>query len=251
MAVYYARDGEKAAGRIEELLAEMRTAYPAEAQKWAEIMDRWRTLEDRVTVNTGVLPDGLPDTKELCIVALGYRLNADGTMKNQLKDRLKVVIKSAKKYRNAWVVCTGGSTASKKKNVTEAGKMEAYLKKKGISKGRILAEKGSYTTAQNARKTLAMLEKYYPEVKYIAVVTSDYHVRTGVLYFEAESILRSEPGGSPRFTVVSNAGHKTSTSAISRLSQAGGLIELAGNRETAVDLYHNRYDLKQWPSLGE
>ena len=114
MAVYYARDGERAWGKVEALLDEMAVSYPEDALKWAKIMDRWQTLDERVIVSIGVLPDGLPDTDELCIVTLGYALNANGTMKDQLKERLKVALKSAKKYPNAWVLCTGGGSASKK-----------------------------------------------------------------------------------------------------------------------------------------
>ena len=213
-------------------------------------MDRWRTLEDRVTVNLGVLPDGLPDTDELCIVALGYSLNPDGSMKNQLKDRLRVVVKSAKKYPNAWIVCTGGGTASKKKSATEAGQMSSGLRKQGVAKKRILVEKASKTTAQNARLTLEMLQRDHPEITRIVIVSGDYHIRVGVLLFEAEAILRAEPGAAPSVTVISNAACKTGNSDLSALFQAGGLIELAGNGSAASQLYHNRYDLSKYPPLS-
>ena len=249
MAVCYARDGERAVGRIEELLAEMKTAYPAEAQKWAHVMDRWRALEAGVTVHLGELPDGLPDTDELCIVALGYQLNTDGTMKNHLKDRLKVVKKSAKKYPNAWVVCTGGHTASRKKNTSEAGRMSSWLKKNGVSNGRIITEKQSRTTVQNARFTLEILLRDHPQIKYLAIVSGDYHIKSAVLFFEAAAILLAEPGEAPQFTVVSNAACQTSRDEQSALYRAGGLVELAGNERAASKLYHDRYDLDQWPSL--
>ena len=248
MTVYYARYGEKAAERIKELLAEMETAYPAEARKWTDIMDRWRALQD-LEINRGVVPEGLPDTNELCIVALGYKLNSDGTMKNHLKSRLKMVVKCARKYPNALVVCSGGGTASKNKKATEAGEMAAYLKDKGIRKSRIITEKGSHTTAQNARNTLDILLRDHPEVKYILIVSGDYHVRAGTLFFEAEAILRAEPGETPPIAVIANAGCKTSTEEISLRSQAGGLIELAGNSNVAIQLYHDKYNMKQWPAL--
>ncbi len=250
MAVYYARYGEKAGEKVSALLREMEAAYPEEALKWTEIMDRWRTLRDRVKVQLKVLPDGLPDTDELCIVALGYQLNANGTMKDQLKERLKVVVRSAKKYPNAWVLCTGGGTASRKKSATEAGQMASYLAKNGVRKDRILTEKSSRTTAQNARFTLELLAREHPEVKYIAIVTGDYHIRVGVLLFEAEAVLRDDPGQEPRFTVIANAACKTKSGELSAYFQAGGLIELAGNGQAAHDLYYNTYDLKQWPPLS-
>jgi len=212
-------------------------------------MDRWRTLEDRITVNEDVLPDGLPDTNELCIVALGYSLNSNGTMKDHLKARLKVARKSAQKYPNAWVLCTGGGTASRKKNYTEAGQMSAWLKKHGVSKDRILTEKKSRTTVQNAQFTLDMLLRDHPEIKYIALVTADYHIKAATLFFEAESILRTQPGEEPRITVISNAVCKTDHEEQSAYYRAGGLVELAGNEKTASQLYHDRYDKKKWPPL--
>ena len=249
MAVYYARDGERALGKVEELLSEMAISYPEDAPKWSKIMDRWRTLDERVTVSIGVLPDGLPDTDELCIVTLGYALNANGTMKNHLKERLKVTLNSAKKYPNAWVLCSGGGSASKKKGVTEAGQMSSWLKKQGVSKSRILVEKASRTTSANARLTLELLHRDHPEVKYIAVVSGDYHVKVGVLLFEAAEILRTEPGAEPTIQVIGWAGCKTSNDDLSASFRAGGLIEMTGNRDAASRLYYDRYDMNKYPPL--
>ena len=249
MAVYYARDGEKALGKVEELLGEMAAAYPDDAQRWAKIMDRWRTLDERIAVNIGVLPDGLPDTDELCIVVLGYKLKSNGSMQNHLRDRLNVALKCAKKYPNAYVLCTGGGTASKKKSATEAGQMSSWLKKKGVSKQRVLVEKASRTTAQNARLSLEMLCRDHPEIKYIAIVSGDYHIKAATLFFEAEAILRTAPGDEPAITVIANAACRTSNQDQSARYRAGGLVELAGNSQAASDLTHDRYDMKKYPPL--
>ena len=251
MAVYYARDGEKALGKVEELLGEMAAAYPDDAQRWAKIMDRWRTLDERIAVNIGVLPDGLPDTDELCIVVLGYKLKANGTMQNHLKDRLKVALNSAKKYPNAYVLCTGGGTASKKKSVTEAGQMSSWLKKQGIPKSRILVEKASRTTAGNAKLSLELLQQKHPEIKYLAIVSGDYHVKVGVLLFEAAAILRTEPGAEPPVQVVGWAGCKTSNDQLSAQFRAGGLVDLVGNQNAASKLYFDKYNLNKYPPLPE
>ena len=250
MAFYYARYGAEAEEKVAALLGEMAAAYPEEGEKWGRIMDRWRTLDQRVTVEQDVLPDGLPDGRELCIVALGYQLNANGTMKDQLKDRLRVVQRSAQKYPNAWVVCTGGGTASRRKNYTEAGQMSAWLKKHGVGKDRILTEKKSRTTVQNACFTLDMLLRDHPEVRYIALVSGDYHIRAATLFFEAAAILRTGPGEEPRFTVIANAACGTDHPEQSAFYRAGGLVELAGNEKTASRLYHDRYDKNKWPPLS-
>ena len=249
MAFYYARYGEAAAEKVGELLREMGAAYPEEGRRWADVMEAWRTLEERVTVNPGVLPDGLPDTEELCIVVLGYQLNASGTMKEHLKDRLRVAQQSAQKYPRAYVLCTGGGTASRKKNYTEAGQMAAWLKKHGVAKDRVLTEKKSLTTAQNARFTLELLLREHSEVRYIALVTGDYHVKAATLFFEAASILCAEPGAAPRIAVISNAVCGTSHEDQSAYYRAGGLVELSGNEKAAAQLYHDRYDKKKWPAL--
>ena len=57
------------------------------------------------------------------MVVLGYQLNADGTMRDELLERLRVAKASAEKYPNAYIVCTGGPTAYEDKTVTEAGRM--------------------------------------------------------------------------------------------------------------------------------
>ena len=75
-------------------------------------MTLWQTVNADLTIYENVLPDGLPNTDELCIVALGFQLNADGTMRDELIERLKVVLNSAEKYPNALIVCTGGGTAA-------------------------------------------------------------------------------------------------------------------------------------------
>jgi Uncharacterized conserved protein len=212
-------------------------------------MELWTSLKERVHVNGKTLPDNLPDTDELCIVALGYQLKSDGSMKKQLKERLKIVLKAAKQYPNAYIVCTGGGTASKNKKATEAKKMADWLKKKGVDSRRIIIEDKSHTTAQNAMYTYDLLTRQYPGISKLVIVTSDYHVRTGTLLFEAEAILRAPSGGEPKLTVISNASSKTSSDEISSRTQAGGLIELAGDFDTAVKLYHQKFSKSSVPPL--
>ena len=42
-----------------------------------------------MNVNVDVLPDGLPNDDSLCITVLGFALNDDGTMKDELVGRLQ------------------------------------------------------------------------------------------------------------------------------------------------------------------
>ena len=121
------------------------------------------------------------------------------------------------------------------------------------SNGRIALENIKCKTldavSSNARLTLELLHRDHPEVKYIAVVSGDYHVKVGVLLFEAAEILRTEPGAEPTIQVIGWAGCKTSNDDLSASFRAGGLIEMTGNRDAASRLYYDRYDMKKYPPL--
>ena len=107
-----------------------------------------------------------------------------------------------------------------------------------------LAEHKSITTAQNAVYPFDMLEKQRPQVRQIAVISSDYHIATGVLLFGAEAILRNSD-----ITVVSNAAWRAPSGALSPMFQAGALIELSGDMDTAFEIYYETYDIHDLPPL--
>lgn len=251
MAVYYATYGEDASEKVTALLSELREKDAKAADEWEEIMTLWKDVNADLPLNYDVLPDGLPKTDELCLVALGFQLKPDGTMKDELIERLKVVLKSAKKYPNALIVCTGGGTASENPEATEAGKMAEWLIEKGIAKDRVIVEDKSITTAQNAIYTYQILQESYPQVKQVAILSSDYHIATGTLLFDAESILLSDESGNKPYEIVSNAAWKAPTGTLSTMFQAGALIELSGDKETAFDIYYETYDIHELPPLEE
>jgi hypothetical protein len=192
-------------------------------------------------VNEDILPDGLPETDALCLVALGFQLNPDGSMKDELIHRLETLKRCAEKYPKSWIVCTGGGTARDNPDVTEGGQMAKWLRENGVDAGRIIVENQSQTTAQNARFTLELLRKNFPEVSKLAVISSDYHIATGVLLFGAEAILR----GYDDMEVVSNAAWKAPSGTLSPMFQAGALIELLGDKQTAYDIYFDNYDIHE------
>ena len=251
MAVYYGTYGEDASEKVTALLSELREKDAKAADEWEEIMTLWKDVNADLPLNYDVLPDGLPKTDELCLVALGFQLKPDGTMKDELIERLKVVLKSAKKYPNALIVCTGGGTASENTEATEAGKMAEWLIEKGIAKDRVIVEDKSITTAQNAIYTYQILQESYPQVKQVAILSSDYHIATGTLLFDAESILLSDESGNKPYEIVSNAAWKAPTGTLSTMFQAGALIELSGDKETAFDIYYETYDIHELPPLEE
>ena len=249
MLLYYGNYGNEAEDKVEELLKELRKNDKDTAEKWECVMDLWAHEAAGVRINYTVLPDGLPDTDELAIVALGFQLYPDGTMKEELLERLKVVKRCAEKYPNAFIVCTGGGTAAENPSATEAGVMASWLKENGISSERIMVEDKSITTAQNAMFTLDILEEQYPQVTQIAIVSSDYHIATGELLFGAEATLRADKAGEEKYHIVSNAAWEAPSGTLSSMFQAGALIELSGDRETAFDIYYETYDIHELPPL--
>ncbi len=236
--VSYAATG----ARDEQALSGLISVNPTLGEKWTRIMDLW---EAPVTVHEK-LPDQLPDDDSLCLVALGFQLNPDGTMREELMERLKVLLAASEKYPHAIVVCTGGGTASGDPTATEAGRMAEWLESQGVDSSRLIVEDHSLTTAQNAIYTFDILEEKYPRVKQIAIVSSDYHIATGTLLFGAEAILRDSD-----LEVVSNAAWHAPSGTLSAMFQAGALIELSGDTETAFEIYYETYDIHELPPLHE
>ena len=208
MAIDYGTYGSEAKERIDTLLSQLSEADKSSGERWKTIMDLWMSDKLGTPLNYDVLPDGLPDTDELCIVVLGFQLEPDGSMKDELIQRLTVALNSAKKYPKAYIVCTGGGTASENPSASEAGEMAKWLEAQGIDKGRIIVEDNSITTAQNAIFTYDILTSLYPSVKKLAIVSSDYHIATGELLFMAEPILRANAVGNEKLEVISNAAWK-------------------------------------------
>ena len=227
--------------RDDEALSALASLDPSLGEKWTRIMDLW---EAPVTVNTE-LPDGFPEDDSLCLVGLGFQLNPDGTMRDELVERLKVMLSASEKYPNAIIVCTGGGTATEDPTATEAGRMAEWLMEHGVDTDRIIVEDRSLTTAQNAIYTFDILAQSYPQVNQLAIISSDYHIATGTLLFGAEAILRNSP-----VSVVSNAAWPAPSGTLSTMFQAGALIELSGDEETAFEIYYDTYDIHELPNRG-
>ena len=236
IVINYAANGV----RDDEALAELAARDPERGEKWARIMDLWETP---VTV-LDALPDGLPEDDTLCLVALGFQLNADGTMREELVERLKVVLAAAEKYPQAIILCTGGPTAADAPEATEGDASAAWLIQNGVDPARIVVENRSLTTAQNAIYGFGLLKAGQPQVEQMAIISSDYHIATGVLLFGAESILRDAG-----ITVVSNAAWTAPSGALSAMFQAGALLELSGDSDTAFEIYYDNYDIHELPEL--
>ena len=167
-------------------------------------------------------------------------------MRDELVERLKVMLSASEKYPNAIIVCTGGGTAADDPTATEAGRMAEWLEAQGVDPSRLIVEDRSLTTAQNAIYTFDILTERYPQVRQIAIISSDYHIATGTLLFGAEAILRDSD-----IEVVSNAAWHAPSGSLSAMFQAGALIELSGDVETAFEIYYETYDIHELPPLHE
>lgn len=214
--------------KIGEYLTQMTQDYPQQGRVWQRIMDSWFRVNGEMTVNMNVLPDGLPTDDSLAIVVMGLQLNENGSMKPELLDRLAVAIRSAQKYPNAYVICTGGATSGNPA-VTEAGEMAQWLSICGIDESRILVEGKSYSTTENAQNTFLLLYDEYPQIQNLAIVTSDYHIRRSVMLFEAASLYASGYDGQQPVSIVGNAVCKVEGAAEESIrTQIWGLAILAG-----------------------
>lgn len=235
----YGYHQDEANPRIEELLSQLEENDPETGKNWRDIMAYWRYTTNELTVNYGALPDGLSDSDSLCLVVLGFQLNPDGSIKDELVGRLTTALACAKQYPNAYVLCTGGGTASKNKSVTEAGQMAAWLRENGLDESRIILEDKSRTTGQNAMFSEKLLREKYPEVTDVAIISSDYHISWGSVLFGAQFILTND--GSREISVVSNAAFKPESHAEYGFHyQAAGLLEIANLSDDAFDIYQGK-----------
>lgn len=227
LIAYYFHHREEASAEIENQLDTLASLDPEEGELWREIMDTWSWINSEMPVHCEVLPEGLPEDDSLCIVVLGYGLMDDGSMKPELVKRLEVALRSAEKYPEAYVLCTGGET-SRMPGISEAGQMGAWLLEQGLDQNRLILETAALSTTENARNSCAILWRDYPQVSSIAIVSSDYHIRWGSAVFSAAAAIGAVRQGNPRLELVGNAGCTTdSPERDSMYSQAWGISIIA------------------------
>ena len=211
MVFTYKSDGIKALSDVNGYLSELRSENPELADIWSTIMHYWFYSNTDQVINPEKLPENLPEDNSLCIVVMGFQLNDDGSMQDELINRLEVAMNCLEQYPKAYVAVTGGGTAKKTVKKTEADAMAEYLKGKGIPEDRILIENRSITTCENALYLGEQIIKNYPDITSIAIVTSDYHVPESSLLFREYMYLSRKVGGSRDVQVVSNAAYMADT----------------------------------------
>lgn len=239
LLAYYRHHQEAAETDILRLLEQMRAEDPGQAENWEAVMDAWSYACSDFTVTPGVLPDGLPEDNSLCIVVMGFALNANGTMKEELIGRLETTLASAQKYPNAYILCTGGGTASGNYAATEAGRMALWLEDYGIPSQQILIEDRSYSTELNAVYSLELLQQECPQVDTLALISSDYHLRRCFWLFQSQIYLQDLE---QRYTIRGNAGYEAGY-----IGESGLLAEA----ESMGNLYGLRLRYAASPALSQ
>ena len=188
----YKTEGIQAYDQVAESLKELKSVNPALGEAWEKVMTCWFYVNTDLEVHYD----------SLCIVVLGYQLNPDGSMAEELVARCETALNCAEQYPNALIAVTGGGTAWQNRDVTEAGRMAEWLMEHGVAEERILVEDRSQTTAQNAVFTSEILFRDYPQVKAVAIVSSDYHICLGWLLFYEQFVLSEYQMETPMISVI-------------------------------------------------
>ena len=246
---YHGCYDREADGKVDELLAELTAMDERRGALWREIMEYWDYVNNDLPVYENRLPDGLPDDDSLCIVVLGFELNDDGSMKEELIGRLSVALECARQYPNACVLCTGGGTAADAPDITEGRSMGDWMLAHGLSPHRLIVEDKSMTTAENAMNSYRILFSDYPSVNSVAIVSSSYHIPWGSLLFEAGLMTSASERGTRRINVISNASYPITneTYRVDELLrwQTGGMLQMIGRNEKAMEYYFDYENVKK------
>ena len=224
---YYLHYQSQGKGQMEAVLEKMEEEDPEKAALWRRIMTAWICVNEEMPPVSNELPDGLPEDDSLCIVVLGYDLKNGGGMKKELLARLEVALASANKYPNAFVALTGGET-SQVEGVTEAGEMAKWLQQKGIAPDRLIVETDARTTTQNVQNVYGILEEAYPQVRSVAVISSDYHIPWSSILFYTMTEYSAWAEGKTYPALVAAAACETGKTRDTLKSQAKGIAAIAG-----------------------
>lgn len=86
---YYADYMEDAVTDIERVLVQLKSVDKKKGEAWDSIMHYWLEVNSSDFTHVGEVPQGLPNDNSMSVVILGFALNDDGTMKEELVERLE------------------------------------------------------------------------------------------------------------------------------------------------------------------
>lgn len=154
---------------------------------YENIMSFWSWCENDMVEHASICPDGLEDPAHHCFITLGYALNDDGTMTDELIGRLTVAKNCLDKYPQSRIVVTGGV---EKNGWTEGVRMRDWLVANGIDESRIYVENKAPDTAGNATYSFDILYKA-GDIKTVSLISSQYHLRRGSILYYTEALLKA------------------------------------------------------------
>ena len=212
MISVFEKKGTKGVSEIDGLVSELKAKDHDIGELWKKVMDHWEYVSSDLLVNQGSLPDDLPKDESLCLLVPGFQLDQDGSMRPELIERLKLAKRCAAQYPNARLLLTGGPTSvfygenAGKVGPAEADVMAEWLISNGVAAERIMRENKSMTTSENARLSADIIKNATPKVRYLAIISSDYHIPTVSLLFYAQAERMYYETGERPFEIISNAG---------------------------------------------
>lgn len=220
---------EDAVTDIERVLVELKSVDKKKGEAWDQIMHYWLEVNGPDFTHVGEVPKDLPNDNSMSVVILGFALNDDGTMKQELIGRLETGLAIAKDYPQSYVVVTGGGTAKHNPNVTEGGLMGDWLLEHGLDASRLIVENRAQDTVGNAKNTYEVLKTKYKTVNKVVLVTSDYHVPRGCILYYTKFVLEGLENNSEPLSIISNSGYKTGSLGYESVElQARGICQMAG-----------------------
>ncbi len=202
-----------------------------EGKLWRNFLTAWDSATTAQKLNF-VPPSGLPGTGHVFVV-LGGSLNANGTLKAQTINRLKVARSALAAYPHSGVLVSGGAP---RHGVTEAQAMRAWLLANGIAAGRITTETKSSSTVGNAKYSIAVLATK-PAITSYTLISDASHLRRAGVLFDAAMLQTEEKNGREwnlsrianvayRDKTIINPASDATTTVIA--SEVAGLLGLSG-----------------------
>ena len=182
---YYGEDARTDVLRTLELIE---GKSPEDYKIWNSVIHYWDWIENDMGENLAVAPDGLPEDNTHAFIVLGFALNSDGTMTDELIGRLEVALNSAKKYPYSYVLVTGGV---KKNGWTEGDRMHDWLLDHGLPEERIIVENQSANTVQNASFSYDILYNDY-DIKTVSIISTQYHLKRASIFYYTMSLLKAK-----------------------------------------------------------
>lgn len=161
-------------------------------------LDHYSDMFRNLDINDFV-PLGLPQNHHAFVV-LGLELNDDGSMKQELINRLDVAQQAMYTYPHAKIIVSGNNA---KNGMTESRVMANYLIMNGIDSDRIIEESKSNSTYDNCMFTMnKLLQNGF---KSATIISSNYHLKRALPLFELENEIISKENKSKKIVFTSAA----------------------------------------------